>query len=156
MKYLKSYENRFTNIFKSTDSSNQETQDFMNAMYDKDYNPLMGAAAEGNWKRFKFLLPDYKDKINDVLTIHLDNGSDATENILSFVVTGKGDLWEKKKMIASLIENGVDVSFENENGKNFYERITSPKLKEWIGSSGSSDETYPNIPILKDVNKYNL
>lgn len=65
------------------------------------------------------------------------------------VVEGKGGIWEKKKMISALIENGIDIYFENQDGKNFYELIKEPKLKKWV------EETYNMEEILRSK-KYNL
>jgi hypothetical protein len=152
MKYLKTYENWFTNLFKN-DGINQITRDFLADMIGDGYNPLMDAAYDGNWNRFKELLPKFIKQINDIHTIYLDSGVEEYMNVLLYVVCGKGDNWEKKKMISALIENNVDVHFES-NEKNFYEMIKSPKLKKWI------EETYPQIIsdllLQKSIKKYNL
>lgn len=60
MKYLKKYENWFTNIFKTGEDTHQDWQsNYGGAQLGTGYNALMDAALEGNWKRFKNLLPEY-------------------------------------------------------------------------------------------------
>jgi hypothetical protein len=150
MKHLKTYENWFTNIFKSSNDPWQDWEsDYGGVQLKNGYSALMDAALEGNWKRFKNLLPDYKEFIN---VIHNDNGE--KKNMMISVIDGLGDTWDKKKMIVALIENGVDVFFENENGETFYDiiknRIETTKLKEWF------DETYPDIVIKLETTKYNI
>lgn len=172
MIHLRTYESWFTNIFKSEDNFDYDTRDAISNLISKNkgINPLINAAMDGNWKRFKFLLPRYKNQINDVHIMYLDDGTEAKENVLTCALFGDGDLWEKKKMVSTLIKNGVDVFFKDEGGKNFYERlmrnIENPyyvnkkkmnvykKLKEWL------DQEYPDmiekLEIASDANKYNL
>jgi hypothetical protein len=78
------------------------------------------------------------------------NKAIVKSNVLIDAVEGKGGIWEKKKMIAALIENGIDIYFENQDGKNFYELIKDSKLKKWV------EETYPNIEEKLRSKKYNL
>jgi hypothetical protein len=152
---FKTFENRFTSIFKPR---NNMTKNFMRHSMDDNYNDLMNAAQSGNWKIFKELLPQYRQKINDIHTIYLDSGTEAKENVLTWVVFGNGDLWEKKKMFSALIENGVDYLFRNEDDKTFYDRLkTNPdlnKLRIWI------EEKYPDIIekviINNSTKKYNI
>lgn len=151
MKHLKTFENWVTNIFKSSGNFWQDFEDdYMGNQFKTNYNALMGAAEDGNWSRFKRLLPRYKNQINDVNIEHNDDNTTTTENILIKVVNGRGGNWEKKKMITALIENGVDLYFSNNNGDTFYSLIKDPKLKKWF------DETYPDIVIYFTTNKYNL
>lgn len=155
MKHLKTFENWFTNIFKSGDDGWQDfMDDYIGSQFKSNYNALMGAAYNGNWKRFKNLLPDYKKNINDVNIEHNDDNTTSTENVLIKVVNGTGGNWEKKKMISALIDNGVDPYFTTDTGKSFYDLIIDTKLKKWV------EETYPNIVqqiiLNKSTNKYNL
>jgi hypothetical protein len=160
MKYIKRYENRFTNIFKSSDSIKDDFSDILNRHGDEGFTPIMNAAENGNWKRFKYLLPSSRNEINNVHVMYLDDGTEAKENVLTWAIFGRGDLWEKKKMFSALIENGVNVLFENEDGLNFYDRLKSKKDKKYIELKEWIDEKYPNLieeaKIKKDVNKYNL
>jgi len=148
MKHLKTFENWFTNIFKSTDMWEDYMDDHIGSIKGKGYNALMSSAHEGNWTRFKDLLNNYD--INSVHTDYNDDNTPSKSNVLFSVIYGKGDLWEKKKMISALIEKGIDIYFENENGENFYEKITEPKLKKWI------DEKYPDLEQSFLAKKYNI
>lgn len=104
----------------------------------------------GNWKRFKDKLPEYIEHIND---IHIDD-LNHKNTTLTHVVTGIGDLWEKRKMIEELIENGADPYFEDESYNSFYDLINNQKLKEWF------NKKYPQIVekllLNKSVRQYNI
>ena len=153
MKHLKTYENWFTNIFKSSNDPWQDWEsDYGGLQLKNGYSALMDAALEGNWKRFKNLLPAYKEFIND---LYNDNGKKS--NMITSVIDGLGDTWDKKKMIAALIKNGFDIFLKDENDKTFYDIIKDRikngetiKLKKWF------DETYPDIVIKLETNKYNI
>ena len=143
MKYLKTFENRFTNVFKSHDL------DMWNSAVENDlirmvYNALMQSAYDGNLKRFIYLLPDYIDKLNDILKY---------QTVLFFVITGEGDIYEKKKMIQLLIDNGIDYNIKYK-GETFYDLITDDKLKKWL------DKKYPEIvkelKLNKNTDKFNI
>lgn len=144
MKYLKTYENRFTNIFKSKEPD--MWNDYMEYELEdtKGYNRLMQSAYEGNLKRFVFLLPKYIDKINDVF---------EGKTVLIQVIRGESDLYETQKMIEILLDNGVDYNFKFE-GNTFYDLITNEKLKKWF------DKKYPEIvkelELNKNTDKFNL
>lgn len=144
MKYIKTYENRFTNFFKS-DGSDNYWQNFMNSELETKfgYNALMSAASEGDWKKFKYRFPDYIKNINDV-------SNDDKSTVLMYVVNGDGDLWEKKKMLSLLFDNNVDLTFKDEKGRTFFDFIDDEKLKKWI------EETYPEVVSQLNANKYNL
>ena len=157
MKHLKTFENWFTNIFKKSDDFWQDyMDDVLGSNFGRsNYNALFGAAEEGNWSRFKNLLPKYKKYINDIATEINDDNTTSTANILTKIVTSNNSgLWEKKKMIKSVIDNGVDIYFTNEKGESFYDLIKDERLKKWF------DETYPNlveqILLNKNTIKYNL
>ena len=64
----------------------------------------MSAASDGNYKRLKSYFPKYKDIINDV--------DKDGQNVMVHLIDGKGDFWDKKKMIELLIKNGFDIYFE--------------------------------------------
>jgi len=147
MKYLKTFENRFTNVFKSHDL------DMWNSAVENDlirmgirmgYNALMQSAYDGNLKRFIYLLPDYIDKLNDILKY---------QTVLFFVITGEGDIYEKKKMIQLLLDNGIDYNIKYK-GETFYDLITDDKLKKWL------DKKYPEIvkelKLNKNTDKFNI
>lgn len=156
MKHLKTFENWFTNIFKKSDDPWQDyMDDFLGKNFGQtNYNALMGAADQGNWSRFKNLLPIYQKRINDIATEYDDDNTKTSLNVLTKVIKGDSGLWEKKKMIKALIDNGVDLYFTNEKGEYFYDLIKDQKLKKWF------DETYPNIVdqilLNKNASKYNL
>jgi len=155
MKHIKTFESWVTNIFKSGDDHWQDYQDDFMGHVDliKNLNALVGSADQGNWKRFKNLLPKYKKNINDI-QIYNDGKTEQTSNVLTATVNGNGDLWEKKKMITALIDNGVDPYFTDHNDNNFYDYIKDQKLKKWV------DDTYPDIVRDLEANKltkgYNL
>lgn len=151
MKYIKKYENRFTNFFKS-DGAGDFFQDYMDDRLQKGlgYNALMSAAREGNWKKFKRKFPRYIKNINDVFIGSLNSGVEHKVDLLSYVVTGEGDLWEKKKMLSLLFDNNVDLTFKDEKGRTFFDFIDDEKLKKWI------EETYPEVVSQLTANKYNL
>jgi len=152
MRYLKAYENWVTNIFKSYDYWQDYADDVLinQSFSEKNFNSLMGAAMSGNWKRFKDKLPKYIEHIND---IHIDD-LNHKNTTLTHVVTGIGDLWEKRKMIEELIENGADPYFEDESYNSFYDLINNQKLKEWF------NKKYPQIVekllLNKSVRQYNI
>lgn len=152
MKHIKTFESWFTNIFKSGGDHWQDFEDdyISHSGIIKNYNALVGSAEEGNWRRFKKLLPEYRKNINDIQIYNVQR----TSNILISVIKGDGDLWEKKKMITALIHDGVDPYFADHDGNSFYDYIKDKKLKKWI------DETYPEIveqlELNKSINKYNL
>jgi transposase len=146
MKYIKKYENRFTNFFKS-DGSDDFFQEFMDTQLERriGYTPLMTAASEGNWKKFKRLFPVYKDKIN----IPYSKGH-KNKYLLFYVIKGDGDLWEKKKMLSLLFDNNVDFIVTDSHNNTFFDYIKDIKLKKWI------EENYPNVVSQLTANKYNL
>lgn len=151
MIHLKTYENWFTNIFKSSNDMWQKyMDDHIGNKFKTNYNALVGAAEEGNWSRFKYLLPKYINQINDIIIV--DN---KYKTNLLMTISGKSDIgfWEKKKMITALLDNNVNLYFKNKNGDNFYD-IMDPKLKMWF------EEKYPDIVeklnIDKNINKYNI
>lgn len=145
MRYIKTYENWFTNLFK--DKEYNIWDDYLNSNLETThkYNVLMRTAEEGDFKKFKNYFHDYINNLNNI--------SKDGKNVLHYVVTGDGDLYNKKEMIKMLIDNGVDYTIKFEN-KTFYDLISEPKLKLWF------DKTYPEISeemnMIKDTEKYNL
>ena len=161
MRYLKKYENWFTNIFKSDGSDTEQWEDFVSQSISNIKNKgiaknhLMNAAREGNLKKFKRVFPRYINKLNDIYTDYTDTDDGETSTVLLDVTgTSNGDIPDKKKMIKMLIENGADPLFINTSGYSFYDYIQEPKLKKWV------DETYPEIvnqlEMIKNSKKYNI
>jgi len=144
MKHLKTFENIFTNIFKSKDIDAWESFEEDDLEKNLGYNMLMQTANYGNLKRFEYLLPYYIKKINDTF---------EKKNILIIVVKGDADLYEKKKMIELLLDTEINYTFTFE-GKTFYDFITNEKLKKWF------DKKYPDIVkkliFYKNTEKYNI
>lgn len=143
MKYLKKYENMFTNIFKSSDVDHWDEYVENDLEDNFKYNKLMQSADDGNLKRFIFLLPEYKDKLNDIW---------HNKNVLIQAMLGNGDNYEKRNMIKLLLDNGIDYNFKFED-KTFYDLMNN-KLKMWF------DKNYPDIvkelELNKNIKKYNL
>ena len=145
MRYIKTYENWFTNLFKDKEYSiwNSYLNDKLETNY--GYNVLMSTAKDGDLKKFKNYFHKYVNKLNNI--------SKDGKTVLYYVVTGDGDLYDKKEMIKILIDNVVDYTIMYDN-KTFYDLINNNKLKMWF------DKTYPEIVneinIIKDTNKYNL
>lgn len=155
MKYLNTYENWFTNIFKTGDDM---WQDYMDSRIGQKvtprWNSLFGAASEGNWKRFKNLLPKHIKHINDVIIQNDELSISHLENLLILISRNRDiGTWEKKKMITALIDNNVDISFRTSEGEDFYD-LMDPKIKTWF------KQKYPEIveklELYKKSNKYNL
>jgi len=144
MKYLKKFENRLTNVFKSKDVDMWDEYIETELETEYGYNKLIGAVHAGNLKRFEYLLPIYKNKINNIYD---------GKNVLIEVIIRDIDLYEKKKMIELLLDNGVNYKLEF-GGDTFYDLITNDKLKKWF------DDKYPDIVkelnLYKNTNKYNL
>ena len=146
MKHIKTYENWFTNLFKDSEYDIWWNNDFNNKMeLSTKYNTLMITADDGDLKKFKHYFANYINNLNDI--------SNEGKNVLHYVVTGDGDLYNKKGMVKILIDNGIDYTIKC-NNETFYDMIKEPKLKRWF------DKTYPNIVkelnIIKDTDKYNL
>jgi len=144
MKHLKTFENWFTNIFKTSDVDMWTDKLDSNLEYNFKYNRLMSSAKEGNLKRFIHLLPEYKDKLNNVFN---------NKNVLIFAILGDGDNYEKRNMIRLLLDNGIDYNFKYED-KTFYELISNDNLKKWF------DKKYPDIvkelELNKNTKKFNI
>lgn len=145
MKHLKTFENWFTNLLKNSEYNHWEEFYItkLGKMY--NYNPLIKAAEDGDFKKFRTYFFEYSDKLNDKT---IEN-----KNVLHYVVTGNGDFYEKKNMIDYLMDSNIDYTIKYE-GETFYDLIKDNKLKKWF------DKTYPNIVkklnILKDTEKYNI
>lgn len=140
MKYIQTYENRFTDLFKSKeyDVWDLYMQSHLNEI-DK-YTTLMFCADDGDIKKFKNYFKE-----------HIPNQVDNyNNNTLIHVPTGKGSLRNKKEMIRMLIDAGEDPFKKNIDGYNFIDRIKEPELKKWLL------ETYPDIEVQVNANKYNL
>jgi len=144
MKYIKKFENRFTNIFKSSDVNMWDEYLENELENDHRFSKLFQSVHIGNLKRFEYLLPKYLDKINDIYD---------GQNILIKVIIEDVDLYEQKKMIELLLDNGIDYNFKFE-GKTFYDFMIDEKLKKWF------DKKYPEIVkelnLNKNANKFNL
>lgn len=140
MKYIKSYEKWFTDLFKSKEYD--KTDLWMQHQLNKidNYTTLMHCAEDGDIKKFKNYFKE-----------HIANEVDAYNNTtLLHVVRGKGSLRNKKEMIQMLLENGEDPFIMNIDGKNFIDCIKEEKLKQWV------IETFPEIEFQLNLKKYNL
>lgn len=140
MKYIQTYENRFTDLFKSKeyDVTDLWMQRQLQEI-DKD-TTLMFCANDGDIKKFRNYFKEY-----------IANQVDAYgNNTLICVVKGKGSLRNKKEMIKMLIDAGEDPFRKNVDGRSFMDSIKEPKLLKWLY------ETYPDIELEITAKRYNL
>jgi ankyrin repeat protein len=164
MKHIKNFESWFTNLFKKfSDHEPDMWEDKMRDIFISsgiDYpNDLMISASEGNWEKFKYYIDKFdvnSIQINTTISGYVANNTNDGDinNALTYVITGDGDLWEKKKMIKALIDKGINPYFKNNLNETFYEMIKDVKLKKWV------EQNYPEIVekimLTKSVTKYNL
>lgn len=151
MKYIKSYENRFTDFFKSKEYDIFDLYKQSEFFQMDGETTLMFCAGDGDIKKFRHYFKDVNP--DNIFSEHIPNQVDKYGNTtLIHVATGKGSLRNKKEMIKMLIDNGEDPFIINMDGKTFLDIIIkkTPELKEWLF------KTYPDIEIKLTANKYNL
>jgi len=152
MKNLKTYENWFTDIFKSHDTDMFD--DFLDdRMEEMGYTRLMKYVSEGNLKKIKMALPLYIKTINNTYIQYLDSGSQYEESALTIAASsGKASIPDRKEIIKLLIDNGANMFLEIEE-QTFYD-VAIPEIKKWI------EETYPDfaeeLNFKRSSEKYNL
>jgi len=157
MKHIKTFENWFTNIFKSDGSDTEQWDEHLirNIINISGYNGgslLRQAVSDGNLNKFKRQFPKFINKLNDIT---IDPDDNETSTILTLVASSSEcDISDKKKMIKMLIDNGADPYFFNDSDRSFYDMIREPKLNKWV------KDTYPEIvdkiELKKNSDKYNL